>query len=647
MVTDKVNRAVQLQQQGQNNEAYQLYAEVLEEDPTNENALVNTGVLLFQVGQYEKGIRLLNEAVKHHPASSNAAFNMGYALIQSQKLKAALPLLQKSVELDPQLFRGHLNLGNTYSSLGQHQMAFKHYLESYKLQPKSLELLNNWAKTCIELKNYEQGQKILDKALQWYPTRAELYGNQATIYKNQWKMAEAEENFLKAIEFSPGDWRLLNALGTLYHTWNRFDDAIIYFEKALKLDPKNEKVHSNVVYFKNYFPQYTNKEHFENHQNWAKTHAPKQLDLKANFSKETNQPLRVGLLSGDFNRHPVTVFLLGWLEKTNNTKLNFYAYTEIQHQDDYTDKVKNHCVSWFETNAVSDAEIASKIQEDKIDILIDLAGHTKANRLPVMAYKAAPVQISYLGYINTTGLDQIDFRLVDRFVNPEESQQYYSEKLLYLDRSYTCYTPPEYHLPVSDSPVLDNGHITFGSFNNPSKYNQSVIALWSNLLRAVPNSRLLLKARHFGEEQGVKTVADLFDKDLIESKRIIFEGASSFQEYFESYSRIDIALDPFPHNGGTTSHDALYMGVPLLTFEGESYVSRMGVSILNHLGHPEWISKDENQFIATAKAICENPKGLNTIRRGLRDEFLKSSLCDAQDFADKMESLLEELVESR
>lgn len=482
-----------------------------------------------------------------------------------------------------------------------------------------------------------------------YPKRAELYGNQATTQKELGQMQQAEVNFKKAIALNPQDWRFYNALGTLYHTWNRYKEALTYFKKALELDSTNAKVHSNIVYFQNYFPEYDNAYHLKAHQEWQKRHAPLSLKIEKPYSYSLELPLKIGLLSGDFHGHPVAVFLLAWLKHVNREKIEFHAYTEIQHRDATTEKIKKECMTWFETNTLSDKEVAEKIHTDGIYILIDLAGHTKGNRLAVMAYQAATIQISYLGYINTTGLPQIDYRLVDEYVNPLESQDFYTEQLLYLPNSYTCYAPPEITgLEIQNTPALKNGYLTFGSFNNPSKYNAEVFQVWAELLKQFPDAQLLLKARHFGTNEGIETVSEMLKKQNIDLNQVLFEGASTFDAYFRAYNKIDIALDPFPHHGGTTTHDALYMGVPVVTLAGHSYVHRMGVSILTNLGHPEWISSSKGEYLEVIKELVNDWNKLNQIRSSLREKMLDSSLCDAQQFAknfeQKMLSIIDEYI---
>ena len=578
-----IKQAIQLQQAGKLEEAIQLYKKILTDSPQHQIATISLGITLFQAKEYQSALDVLQKAATSFPESADAHYNLAYALLQLQRVKESVPHFQKTVHLNPRFFQAFIHLGNIYVNTGALEQGNQQFMAAYRIDPNNLELLNNWTKACIELKNYEQANKILEKALKLYPNRAELYGNLATIHQELGEMHQAEMNLKKSITLSDKDWRFYNALAVMYHKWNKYSNAIDYFKKALELDPNNSIVHSNIIYSQNYFSEYDNAYQLKSHQEWQERHAPLSLKIQEPYLNTPTLPLKVGLLSSDFFNHPVAVFLIAWLKHINREKIQFYAYTEIQGNDEYTQLIKKECETWYETNSVSDKEVAEKIHSDGIDILIDLTGHTKKNRLLVMAYQPAPIQISYLGYINTTGLPQINYRLVDKYVNPPESQQFYTEKLLYLPNFYICYSPPNYDLKVEPTPALKNKHLTFGSFNNPSKYNSEVFQLWAEVLSLYPDAKLVLKARHFGSKEGIETVSKMLLDENIDLNQIIFEGTSFYKEYFEAYHKVDIVLDSFPHNGGTTTHDALYMGVPIVTLEGNNYVSRDGGFYLNQL----------------------------------------------------------------
>jgi len=633
-------QALHDQQSGQWVKAAERYEELLAKEPNHEKALVNLGILCFQMNQDNRGWRFLQKAVNKFPGSTNVQFNYGFACLKKGHGEQAAHHLQKAVQLDNCFSPAWRKLGNALSGLGRFAEAFEAYQQGHRLAPKNLELLNNWSKVCINLERYKKAKIILNHALKLYPKQPELHANLGAVYHKQWKLNQAEAYFKKAIDLNPADWRLHNTLGTLYTHSNEMTNAIEAFEKALTRDPQNSSVHSNIVYFRNYLPEISNAEHFENHCNWQQRHAPRSNVIPQTDSTVKPPPLRVGLLSGDFYQHPVAIFLRGWLRHLNADNIQLHAYTEIQKRDAFTREFRELCTGWYETNGKTDRQVAEKIRKDDIHILIDLAGHTKGNRLPVMGYKPAPVQISYLGYINTTGLPQIDYRIADKWVNPPETQRYYTDQLIYLPESYTCYNPPEGAPDVAPLPALKNGFITFGSFKNPSKINRKVVKLWADILHDVPESKLKLKARHFEEHQSLERYINWFEKEGINSDRLIFEGPSTIDKYFAAYNTIDIALDPFPHCGGTTTHDALYMGVPVITLAGDSYVSRMGVSIMNNLGYPEWIAESAVDYKTKVLEMAGNLQSIEAICDELRHKFLSSPLCNHKKFARQMEKLL-------
>lgn len=647
IISNKLDQAVNLQQQGKMQESVSIYQDILIDQPENETANVNLGIINFQNGNHEQAFSYLNKAVALHPKSANVHFNLAHAKMISGKLDDAIVSYQKSLSIQSNNFNAQLNLANSLFTYGNLSEASNHFIEAYKLKNDSIELLNNWANCCIRLKTFGQAEKILNKAVSLFPDKWEVHANQGALLKEKWQLAKAEKAFKKAISLGGNDSKVYHSLGAVYHNWNKKEKALSCIEKALNLDPDNLKLHSDYLFHLNYYSELDSEYLIKKHQEWAIRHAPLTNLISTNPTFQVGSPLRVGLLSGDFCYHPVSVFLLGWLEKLDPEKITLHAYAEVQNRDRYTKKVKNACQSWTETNQLTDAQIAKKIKSDGIHILIDLSGHTKGNRLPVMSYKAAPVQATYLGYINTTGVEQIDYRITDELADPQSSQSHYTEKLAYMPHSFTCYEPVELSVKIKPLPALRNGFITFGSFNNPTKLNPSVAKLWTQVLEKVPNSKLLLKARHFSEEEGKEPIIALFKKEGLNTNRLIFEGPSHLSGYLEAHNQVDICLDTFPHNGGTTTHDALLMGVPVLGLAGNRYVGRMGISIMHNLGHPEWIAQKENGLVEKAVDMAADLEKLAKTRIGLREKFLLSSLCDGKIFSKQMESLLLKIWENK
>jgi protein O-GlcNAc transferase len=637
-------QATRLHAAGKLPAAINVYRSVVAQQPHHRGAAVNYGVALFQSGKVQEGLRVLQTGVTAFPDYVDAHYNLGYALYRVQRYNEAVPCFTAALQLNANHFQAHLHLGNSYRVKGDLESAFQHYLKGYKLKSDSLELLNNWTVVCIRLHQYDQAAKILERTRKHFPDRPEMLANEALIAKHKGAYDKAESFLMEALQKAPANGQIMNELGILNQEINRMEKALYWFQRVLEKEPTHARVHSNILYLQNYHPDISNRAHRDSHLAWQQTHAPASLVKPYAFPKHSpDRPLRVGLLSGDFCRHPVAVFLLAWLGKVAPEEIIFYGYAEVRTRDDYTPLFQQLCAGWFETNGVADEAVADKIAADGVDILVDLSGHTQGNRLTVMGYRPAPVQVAYLGYINTTGLPQMDYRVVDALVSPPEQQPYYSEKFAYLPDSYTCYQPPEFNLPVSPTPALANGYVTLGCFNNPSKINRAVVSCWSHILDQLPEAKLLLKSRQLKSPAGRAVIEALFKDCRVNPEQVVYEGASHYEEYFRAYARIDLALDPFPHNGGTTTHDALYMGVPVVSKSGERYVSRMGTSILTNLGHPEWVAQDEEDYISKVVERVQDVEQLNTIRKGLRAKMLSSPLCAATTFANNFTQLMRAL----
>jgi predicted O-linked N-acetylglucosamine transferase (SPINDLY family) len=310
------------------------------------------------------------------------------------------------------------------------------------------------------------------------------------------------------------------------------------------------------------------------------------------------------------------------------------------HVDELTQRIKSCCKEWCSTAIHSDKNLARKIRDDDIDILIDLSGHTAHNRLLMFAWKPAPIQVSWLGYFATTGVPTIDYLIADPWTLPEDEEVNFTEKIWRLPETRLCFTAPEIEVEIGDLPALTNDYITFGCFNNLAKVNISVITLWARVLTSVPGSRLHLKSKQFGDASVYERILNCFASHGIAPHRLKLEGASPRLEYFQTYNRIDIALDPFPFTGGTTSAESLWMGVPVLTMAGERFLSRQGVGLLMNAGLPEWIAVDQDDYVARAVRHASDLQRLAALRKGLRQQVLDSPIFDAPRFARHFEEAL-------
>jgi len=355
--------------------------------------------------------------------------------------------------------------------------------------------------------------------------------------------------------------------------------------------------------------------------------------------------LRIGFLSPDFREHPVGTFLLPLFEALDREAVSLHCYAEMtdRQRDGLSDRLQGLADSWLSTAGLTAPEAAERIRRDHLDILIDLAGHSANNRLDIMAQQAAPKQASWLGYVGTTGLPVIDYRITDSLADPPGAEAHYSEALLRLPDAFFCYAPPAKAPEIGPLPALSQGHITFGSLNNPAKLCPEVIALWASILVQVPNSQLILVGKPFADPFIRERYLDLFAEHGVAADRLLPIATLPMQDYLALYNRLDLALDPFPHNGHTISCHTLWMGVPLITLAGDRYASRMGVSILSHLGLTELIADTPAAYRAIATGLAGDLHQLDSLRQTLRSRLQNSVLCDrprfAQNFVAAMQTI--------
>ena len=357
----------------------------------------------------------------------------------------------------------------------------------------------------------------------------------------------------------------------------------------------------------------------------------------------TKKRLRIGYVSGDFRKHSVAYFFEPLLQHHNSNVFETFCYYNNSSIDEMTKSLIAASDHWRPIAGISDTDVADLIRNDKIDILVDLSGHTSKNRLLVFARKPAPIQVAWLGYPNTTGLSAIDYRFTDIIADPiGKADELHSESLVRLANGFQCYKGNKAVHLNSELPFKRQGHITFGSFNNLTKVTPEVIKVWSHILHEVPKSSLVLKAKQL--KYNPSQYLDFFKQDGITEDRITLLGRMpSMNDHLELYNKVDICLDPFPYNGATTTCEALWMGVPVITLLGDRHVGRVGASILTNIGLTNFIAQDIDGYILLAVEIAAKTNYLQDIREGLRDKMQRAPLCDGRSFASDVESAYQEM----
>jgi protein O-GlcNAc transferase len=525
---------------------------------------------------------------------------------------AAIDAAKRAMTLNPKLPEAHASLGHAYNVLEMSEDAISAFKTALGLRP-------NFPDALLGMSRAEQ---------------------------NSGRPSRAVVALLRASEISRGRQEFLASLATAYREIGDLESARSVSEKVAELSHRPSYLASNAIMAEQYDPEVDDQAASKAAENWgahqiAMTRPAPQADSPANVR---DGRLRVGYVSADIYRHPVGWLGAGPISAHNRAAVHVTVYANQTAADDLTSKVKSSVDAWVPILGLDDDTVAAKVVADGIDVLVDLSGHTAGNRLGVFARRPARVQMTWLGYFATTGLPTIDYVLLDDYHMVPGAEQLFVEKVIRLPGCRFCYCAPAYAGDPTPPPSLERGITTFGSFNNAAKNNNDVLALWAQVLAAVPDSNLLLKWRSYVDPILQQRTRSEFAKYGIDQQRINFDGKTAHCDMLSQYSQIDIALDPFPFSGGLTSCEALWMGVPVVTLPGTRPVSRQTHSILRTIGRPEFSALTPSDYVETAASLARDSDRLVTIRRSLRAEMSNSSLCHAKGFAGRLETIFRDLV---
>jgi protein O-GlcNAc transferase len=466
------------------------------------------------------------------------------------------------------------------------------------------------------------------------PAVPEAWNDLANCLVQLGKLDDAAIAFNNAITGRPDFGPIHANLAKCLVESGSINSAITLYRNAIELDPSNHEIHSSLLYTLYFAAGMTKAQLIAEHREWARRHAdPLRLPLQSHANiLDPNRRLKVGYVSPDFTTHPVGRFMLPLFVEHDRERFEVFAYSAVKSPDDLTVRFKKYAGVWRDIVGMKDAAVVELIRADGIDILVDLSMHM-GHHLGIFALKPAPVQITYLAYAGTTGLDAMDYRITDRFLEGAAgTEEEFVEKPLFIP-SYWCYKPSIWTIESAPPPSINNGFITFGCLNSFKKVSPIIRDIWLELLGALPNSRLMI---HAGEGSHRAKFLEAC-AGTVDPARIEFIGPQPMSDYLRQYNEIDIALDTFPYTGGTTTCDALWMGLPVVTLAGQLAVSRMGVSILGTIGVPELIAHTPPDYISVASNLAGNPAQLATYHMGLRDSMKSSPLMDAKGFARGME----------
>ena len=628
--------------QGDLDSAIASYNKALQLKPNYPEAHYNLGNIHQKQGDLDAAVASYSTALKLKPDYPQARYKLGNVLQKQGDLDAAIACFNTVLQLKPDHLEAQNNLGNILQKRGNLDAAIACFNTVLQLKPNHPEAHYNLGNALQEQGGLEAAIACFNTALQLQPNYPEAHLNLGYVLQKQGSLDAAIARFNTALQLQPNYPEAYNNLGNALSSKGQLSEAIAAYRQAIALAPDKPCMHGNYLFNLNYDPKIDMGAVAEEHRLWNQAHGDPLRQFIQSHTNDRNpeRRLRVGYVSPDFRNHSVAHFLEALLEHHNTAEVEVFCYSNVAYPDATTDRFEKLSTHWRRIIGLSDSQAAELIRADKIDILVDLAGHTASNSLPVFARKPAPVQVTWLGYANTTGLDAIDYRITDAFADPPGTTEHlHSEQLIRLPRSAWCYYPLENAPAVGTPPVRGTGHITFGCFNAMPKINQPLIKLWARILHNLPGSRLLLKNNSLGEESVQQQLTQQFKQEGISPELLLLTGSVPDQSgHLASYGRVDIALDTFPYHGTTTSCEALWMGVPMVVLAGKTHISRVGVSLLSNLGHPEWIATNPEEYIQIALDLAKDITHLAALRVSLRETMRNSPLMDAAGFALDMES---------
>jgi predicted O-linked N-acetylglucosamine transferase (SPINDLY family) len=625
------NLAVVLAGQQRLEEAMASYQQALRLMPDHAKAHNNLGIVLEELGHLPEAEASLQQAVRIKPEYADAHNNLGIVLWKQTRLEEAEVRLRQALHIQPDHAEAHNNLGNVLAELGRLVEAEACYRQALLIKPDYAEANFNLGFVLWKQRRLEEAAASYQHALRLKPEYAEAYNNLGIVLEERGQLVEAEACYQQALRTKPDDPKTYQNLGNTRKGQGRLDDAIAAYRTALGLKPSAADTHSNLILTLNYHPRYDARAIHEECARWNQQHAE---PLKEFIRPHTNRPdpdrrLRIGYVSPDLREHVSSFFTVPLFTNHDHRQCEVFRYADVG------DRLHGDASVWRSTVGLTDQQLADLVRSDEIDILVDLAMHTANNRLLVFARKPAPVQVAWLAYPGTTGLSAIDYRLTDPHLDPPGLfDGCYSEESVRLPETFWCYDPLGNEPPVNALPALANGVITFGSLNNFCKVNEECLTLWARVLLAVPQSRLVLLAPR---DPARESVLARLEHEGITASRVEFAEKRPRLDYLKLYHRIDIALDPLPYNGHTTSLDAFWMGVPTLTLLGNTAVGRAGWSQLCNLGLQELAAETSEQHVMVAARLAGDLSRLKELRGTLRQRMQRSPLMDGKRFARHVE----------
>jgi len=630
---------------GRLDEAIAAYRRAVELKPDYPEAYNNLGNALWEQGELDEGVAACRRAIELQPDLLDAHVNLGDLLRDRGQLDDAIAAYRRALEIKPDFPEVCLSLGASLAFLIRLDEAIVVYRRAIELSPGCVEVLVNLGAALAGLGRFDEAMAEYRRAIALNADHPEAHNNLGNALKQSGQLDAAIDAYRRAIELKPDYPEAHSNLGNALKDRGELDEALAAYRRALQIKPDYLGAHSNLVQALHYHPGHDAMAFAEEHRRWNRQFGD---PLRQFVRPHSNDPtvarrLRVGYVSPDFRYHPVGRFALPLLERHDRERFEILCYSKVTSSDWMTERFRGLAGKWRDTVGLSDDQLAEMIREDGVDILVDLAMHTAGNRLLTFARQPAPVQVTWLGYPGSTGLPSIGYRLTDAQMDPPgEKQAWSAEEPVRLPDCWCCYDPVDDSPGINALPALSAKGVTFGSLNNFGKVHEGVLALWARVMGAVKGSRLLVFCP---EGRARERVLAFFGARGIGAERVELAGLLPRWEYLSLYQRIDLGLDPFPCNGMTTTCDALWMGVPVLTWPGEMPASRAGLSLLSCIGLGELAASSEEDYVRSAVELAGNLPRLADMRATLRSRMQASPLMDAPRFARNVEAAFRSMWE--
>ena len=633
-------------QVGRNDVAVDLIQQAIALTPTAPAFHSNLGEVLRCMGQCERAIASHRMALGIAPDFADALNGLGSALQDAGRREEALDAFRAALRSKPDSVDAHNNMGNALRDSGRPEDAAAAYRAALQFKPDHPEAHSNLGNALLDLGRMEEAVAEYQTALRLKPDFPVALSNLGTALRDLGRLAEAAAACRTALALRPGDAIAHCNLGSVLRDMGLSDQAVAEYRTALRLKPDFIEARGNLLFCLHYLPDLDPEEIFCEHGRWEELHAQPLAGL---FAKHTNAPnperrLRIGFISPDFREHSVAYFLENLLAAHDGAQVEIYCYADLLREDGFSERLRQHAGQWRRIAGMADSQVADLIVQDGIDILVDLAGHTAHNRLLVFARKPAPVQVTWLGYCDTTGLSAMDYRFTDGYADPPGTTEHlHSEELVRLPDIFACFRPAADSPDVLALPALARGHVTFASFHTLAKINEPLLERWARILIEVPGSRLLMAASGLDEDLQQRRLRDVFAGKGIDGERLEFKGQQSMRDYLALHNAVDVLLDCDPFTGHTISCHALWMGVPVVTLAGKTHCGRMVGSVLSTLGLPDLIGGNADQYVEIAVKLAGDLPRLAHLLATLRERMRNSALTDAPRFARNVEAAFRQM----